>query len=173
MEHSDYTPDAVRTLARLSRLLERGAGELSLPQFRVLAVVDDGGDRASWLADRLALAKPTITSIVDGLVERGYLTRTADLGDRRATRIQLTRRGHRGHGHRRPHAGGGEGAAGRRRPPPQEVAVAVADAADPRRLRAVRGRLRAPLLRRTGGPRRAARPAHGHLRHPPAPRLRP
>src|SRR5437763_8896115 len=95
MAPSDFTPDAVRTLARLSRLLERGAGELSLPQFRVLTVVDDGGDRASWLADRLALAKPTITSIVDGLVERGYLTRTADLGDRRVTRIALTQRGRR------------------------------------------------------------------------------
>src|SRR5437763_3144391 len=91
----DYTPDAVRTLARVSRLLERSAGELSLAQFRVLAMVDDGGDRASWLADRLALARPTITSIVDGLVERGYLTRTADAGDRRVTRIALTQRGRR------------------------------------------------------------------------------
>ena len=66
MTSPDYTPDAVRTLARLSRLLERGAGELSLPQFRVLAMVEDGGDRASWLADRLALAKPTITALVEG-----------------------------------------------------------------------------------------------------------
>ena len=95
MAQPDYTPDAVRTLARLSRLLERGAGDLSLAQFRVLAMVDDGGDRASWLADRLALARPTITSIVDGLVERGYLTRTADAGDRRVTRIALTQRGRR------------------------------------------------------------------------------
>ena len=95
MTSPDYTPDAVRTLARLSRLLERGAGELSLPQFRVLAMVEDGGDRASWLADRLALAKPTITALVDGLVERGYLTRTADDGDRRVTRIALTQRGRR------------------------------------------------------------------------------
>ena len=95
MTRADYTPDAVRTLARLSRLLERGAGELSLAQFRVLAMVDDGGDRATWLADRLALAKPTITALVDGLVERGYLTRTADAGDRRVTRIALTQRGRR------------------------------------------------------------------------------
>ena len=95
MTRPDYTPDAVRTLARLSRLLERGAGELSLPQFRVLAMVEDGGDRASWLADRLALAKPTITALVDVLVDRGYLTRTADDGDRRVTRIALTQRGRR------------------------------------------------------------------------------
>src|SRR5437660_1296958 len=80
----------VRTLVRLSRLLERGAGDLSLSQYRVLAMVDDGGERASWLAERLAVAKPTITAVVDGLVERGYLARSADSFDRRATRITLT-----------------------------------------------------------------------------------
>jgi DNA-binding MarR family transcriptional regulator len=95
MARPDYTPDAVRTLARLSRLLERSAGELSLPQFRVLAMVDDGGERASWLADRLALARPTVTSLVDALVEKGYLTRSADTGDRRVTKICLTQRGRR------------------------------------------------------------------------------
>ena len=85
----------VRTLARLARMLERGAGELSLPQFRVLAMVDQGGERASHLAERLAVAKPTVTAVVDGLVERGYLSRSADADDRRATRIALTPAGRR------------------------------------------------------------------------------
>ena len=85
----------VRTLARLARLLERGAGGLSLPQFRLLALVDEGGERASQLAERLAVAKPTITAAVDGLVERGYLKRTADCDDRRATKITLTSAGRR------------------------------------------------------------------------------
>src|SRR5436305_14753557 len=83
----------VRTLARLARMLERGAGGLALPRFRVLAPVDEGGERASQLADRLAVAKPTITAVVDGLVERGYLKRTADCDDRRATKITLTAAG--------------------------------------------------------------------------------
>src|SRR5438105_1642647 len=83
----------VRTLTRLARMLERGAGDLSLPQFRVLALIDEGGERASQLADRLAVAKPTITAVVDGLVERGYLKRTADCEDRRATKITLTAAG--------------------------------------------------------------------------------
>jgi long-chain acyl-CoA synthetase len=74
-------------------MLERGAGGLSLPQFRVLALVEDGGERASQLADGLAVAKPTITAAVDGLVERGYLKRTADCDDRRATKITLTAAG--------------------------------------------------------------------------------
>lgn len=85
----------VRTLVRLARMLERAGGELSLPQYRVLALVDEGGERASHLAERLAVAKPTVTAVVDGLVDRGYLKRTADSDDRRATRITLTSPGRR------------------------------------------------------------------------------
>ena len=83
---------AVRTLARLSRLLERGGGDLSLPQFRLLAMVE-GGQRASFLADRLAVAKPKVTALVDGLVERGYVSRSQSTDDRRATQIALTSAG--------------------------------------------------------------------------------
>ena len=83
----------VRTLTRVARMLERNAGDLSLPQFRVLALVDEGGERASQLADLLAVAKPTITAVVDGLVHRGYLKRTADCDDRRVTKIALTAAG--------------------------------------------------------------------------------
>jgi long-chain acyl-CoA synthetase len=83
----------VRTLTRLARVLERASADLTLPQFRVLALVDEGGARASQLADRLAVAKPTITAVVDGLVDRGYLKRTADSDDRRATKITLTAAG--------------------------------------------------------------------------------
>ncbi len=74
-------------------MLERGARDLSLPQYRVLALVDEGGERASHLAERLAVAKPTVTAVVDGLVERRYLKRSADSDDRRATRITLTSAG--------------------------------------------------------------------------------
>src|SRR3954449_1239410 len=85
----------VRTLVRLARMLERRADGLSLPQYRVLALVDEGGERASHLAERLTVAKPTVTAVVDGLVERGCLKRTADCDDRRATRITLTSAGRR------------------------------------------------------------------------------
>jgi DNA-binding MarR family transcriptional regulator len=85
---------AVRTLARLSRLLERGGGGLSLPQFRLLAMVENG-QRASFLANRLAVAKPTVTALVDGLVERGYVSRSQSPDDRRATQIALTPAGRR------------------------------------------------------------------------------
>ncbi|HZQ85296.1 MAG TPA: MarR family transcriptional regulator [Acidimicrobiales bacterium] len=80
---------AVRTLARLSRLLERGGGDLSLPQFRLLAMVERG-QRASFLAHKLTVAKPTVTALVDGLVERGYVSRSQSPDDKRATDIALT-----------------------------------------------------------------------------------
>ncbi len=79
----------MRTLARLSRLLERGGGDLSLPQFRLLAMVERG-QRASFLANKLTIAKPTVTALVDGLVERGYVSRSQSADDKRATEIALT-----------------------------------------------------------------------------------
>ena len=82
--------DAIRTLARLARLLARASGDLSLPQYRVLATVSEGDERASRLAERLALARPTITAAVDGLVDRGLLTRSEVAGDRRAVRLTIT-----------------------------------------------------------------------------------
>jgi DNA-binding MarR family transcriptional regulator len=84
---------AVRTLARLSRLLEHAGTGLSLPQYRVLAMISEGDERATALAGRLSLAKPTITAAVDGLVERGLAARAVVAGDRRAVNIQITAAG--------------------------------------------------------------------------------
>ncbi len=82
-----------RTLARLARLLERACSELTLSQYRVLSLVARGDERASQLAGRLALAKPTITAAVDALVEHGLMTRSEVEGDRRAVRLAITRDG--------------------------------------------------------------------------------
>jgi DNA-binding MarR family transcriptional regulator len=81
---------AVRAVARLARVLECSLGGLSLAQYRVLAAVDDGGERATHLAEGLALAKPTVTAAVDGLAERGLLAREPVPRDRRSVRIALT-----------------------------------------------------------------------------------
>jgi DNA-binding MarR family transcriptional regulator len=83
--------DPTLTIARLSRLLENHSGpELSLPQFRVLGVLSGGEERASLLASRLSVAKPTLTAVIDGLVERGFVAREALDGDRRAVRLSIT-----------------------------------------------------------------------------------
>ncbi|MCA1692569.1 MAG: MarR family transcriptional regulator [Actinobacteria bacterium] len=91
----DDAPQAVRTLSRLARLLECSLDGLSFPQYRVLAAVDEGGDRTTHLACDLAVAKPTITAAVDGLVIRGYLKREPVPQDRRSIRIALTPAGKR------------------------------------------------------------------------------
>ena len=88
---------AVRTLARLSRLLENAGTGLTLPQFRLLAMVALGGERSTALAGRLSLSKPTITAAVDGLVERGLVTREMVEGDRRAVKVEITAGGRRLH----------------------------------------------------------------------------
>ena len=86
---------ATRALALAARSLERAAAarDLTLAQFRVLALVAAGDERSSLLADRLAVAKPTITAVVDGLVERGLVERAAVVGDRRSIRLTLTKAG--------------------------------------------------------------------------------
>src|SRR5947209_7506558 len=86
---------AARALALAARSLERAAGvcDLTLAQFRILASIAAGDERSSLLANRLAVAKPTITAVVDGLVERGFVVREAVAGDRRSIRVALTTAG--------------------------------------------------------------------------------
>jgi DNA-binding MarR family transcriptional regulator len=90
---STGTSDALRTLVRISRSLEHASTELTLPQYRLLAMIAKGDRQASHLAGRLALSKPTITAVVDGLVERGLLTRSEVAKDRRVVHLTLTRAG--------------------------------------------------------------------------------
>ncbi len=74
----------------LARVMERSSHDLSLPQYRILSLVARGDERATVLAGRLALTKPTVSAIVDALVERGALERHAVAGDRRSTQLVIT-----------------------------------------------------------------------------------
>jgi DNA-binding MarR family transcriptional regulator len=91
----DSLTEAARALVRVARMLEHAASELTLPQYRLLVMVAGGDQRASKLAGRLALSKPTVTAAVDGLVERGLLIRSEVPGDRRAVDLSLTDDGRR------------------------------------------------------------------------------
>jgi DNA-binding MarR family transcriptional regulator len=82
--------EAVRALARVSRVLERASGELSLAHYRVLAAVAGGDERASRVATRLAVGKPAISASVDALCRRGLLTREDVAHDQRAVTLRLT-----------------------------------------------------------------------------------
>lgn len=84
--------DVVRTVARLSRIFEKQLGEesMSLPQYRLLAFLSDGESAASALADWLAVSRPSITALVDGLVDKGWVTREHSPTDRRRVLHHLT-----------------------------------------------------------------------------------
>ena len=84
---------AVRALARLSRVVERASTELNLAHYRVLSAVAAGDQRASRLAARLALGKPAVSSAVDALCKRGLLLRTEAEEDQRAVTLSLTAAG--------------------------------------------------------------------------------
>jgi len=81
-------------VARLHRLLEHTPdAELTIPQYRLLGLLAAGDERSGMLARRLAVSKPTVTALVDGLVERGYAERLADADDRRSVTVSITSAG--------------------------------------------------------------------------------
>jgi DNA-binding MarR family transcriptional regulator len=81
-----------RAAARLAKRLEvaLGAVDLSMPQYRLLAYLSRRAEMASGLAGQLAVSPPTITTLVDGLVARNLVERSADTDDRRRVRHELT-----------------------------------------------------------------------------------
>jgi DNA-binding MarR family transcriptional regulator len=87
------TLEAVRALARASRLLERASSELSLAHYRVLAAIASGDERATRIAARLAIGKPAISAAVESLCQRGLLDRSEVAGDQRAAALHLTAQG--------------------------------------------------------------------------------
>lgn len=87
------TRDALRVLARLSRILENADSGVTVPQYRMLCALSEGGERSARLARRLAIRKPTATALADGLVAAGYATRGGDADDRRVVRLELTPHG--------------------------------------------------------------------------------
>jgi DNA-binding MarR family transcriptional regulator len=85
---------AVMIVLRLFRALERVDSSLTPQQYRIMKLAGAGGERSARLAERLAVAKPTLTAIADGLVAAGYARRDAEAGDRRVVRLCLTAAGH-------------------------------------------------------------------------------
>jgi DNA-binding MarR family transcriptional regulator len=93
------THDDNRTLGRaaawLAKQVEIGLGsvDLSLPQYRVLGLLDESSAVSSDLAERLAVRPPSVTAVVDGLVSRGLVERRNVETDRRRVDHVLTDHG--------------------------------------------------------------------------------
>src|SRR5262245_53464732 len=81
-----------RAVVRLSRQVEITLSEsqLSVAQFRLLDRLSGGSAAGRSLAEWLAVKPPSITALVDGLVARGLVARTADVADRRRITHEVT-----------------------------------------------------------------------------------
>jgi DNA-binding MarR family transcriptional regulator len=89
--------DATRVLAGVAlRSLEVLDGAVSLPQFRVLAVLADLRQaRSARVASALGLEASTVTRLVDRLVASGHMSREVDPSNHSAVTLELTPRGRR------------------------------------------------------------------------------
>jgi DNA-binding MarR family transcriptional regulator len=88
---------AVRAVAFTARRLERALGEseMTLPQFRVLALVASSSARAGRIAEQAAVSRPSLTGLLDGLEARGWIRRVGVAGDRRGVLPEVTAAGGR------------------------------------------------------------------------------
>ena len=98
MDHEPSTGDLVMALARRVRREHAealAAWDVTPSQARALRVLSsrDGGMRPSVLAGELRIAPRSATDVVDGLEDRGWVSRAADPTDRRATVLSLTAAG--------------------------------------------------------------------------------
>jgi DNA-binding MarR family transcriptional regulator len=90
---SELPAESVRTLAMVSRILERCLTDMTLPQFRVLGLIARAPERASRLARQAAVSRPSLTGVLDGLEARGWVRRRDVDGDRRGVNLEVTAAG--------------------------------------------------------------------------------
>jgi long-chain acyl-CoA synthetase len=88
-----------RIAAWLARHVELALDEVGLSpaQYRVLVLLAEAADGKavpSVLAERLAVTRPSVTAVVDGLVARGLVVRRPDEVDRRRVEHSLSAAGH-------------------------------------------------------------------------------
>ena len=93
LRRAELPADSVRTLAILSRILERSLPDMSLPQFRILGLIDRAPERANHLARQAAISRPSLTGLLDGLEARGWVRRLEVDGDRRGVSLEATAAG--------------------------------------------------------------------------------
>jgi DNA-binding MarR family transcriptional regulator len=85
---------AVLRLARRLRQLRDDRHELGSNQLSAMSVLLNQGDLTMGeLATEELMQPPSMTRIVNGLEERGLVTRTSDPHDRRTARVSLTEEG--------------------------------------------------------------------------------
>jgi DNA-binding MarR family transcriptional regulator len=83
------------TVIALSRAIEIAVNETGLTssQFRALSLVRAGITSSGVLARFLAVRPPTVTTVMNGLVEDDLVARSRSTDDRRRVDYELTRKG--------------------------------------------------------------------------------
>jgi MarR family transcriptional regulator, organic hydroperoxide resistance regulator len=84
----DFFQAARRARGRAAR--DPSPGGLSLAQYHLLEPLGAGPRTNRELAELAGVSAPTATRIVDGLLDRGFVSRVEDPTDRRAVVISLT-----------------------------------------------------------------------------------
>lgn len=88
----DVVPAIMRTVR--TQMRAAGATQLSVPQFRTLGFIDrQRGASLSDAAAHIGLTLPSMSKLVDGLVERKLVVRQSHANDRRRITLALTARG--------------------------------------------------------------------------------
>ena len=87
--------EAAQAATRLARQVAVALGDLDLSpsQYRLLLFLSEGNAAASAVAGRLAVSRPSVTALADGLERRGLLQRKSDPADRRKVAHELTKAG--------------------------------------------------------------------------------
>lgn len=90
--HAELALDVVRSAARLTRAASKIPGvTYSSIAWRVLADLErDGATRVTDLAAAQRVAQPTMTALVQRVEGEGWVRRSADPGDKRATLVTIT-----------------------------------------------------------------------------------
>ncbi len=84
-----------RALVAVSARSISGASAVTLPQFRMLVVLDQADTNLSRLAESLDVAPSTAMRMVDRLIEARMVERTTRSDDRRQIHLSLTAAGRR------------------------------------------------------------------------------
>jgi DNA-binding MarR family transcriptional regulator len=84
-----------RALVALSARSIAGVGRVTLPQFRMLVVLEAGPTNLNGLAAALDVAPSTATRMVDRLLAAGLVQRRVPAADRREIALALTAAGRR------------------------------------------------------------------------------
>lgn len=89
----------VKILGQVQQDLERAlkAHDFSLARLHTLGFLvgtaDDGGARPSEIAERLGVTRASVTSLLDGMLKKGWIERRSREGDRRSLVITVTPQG--------------------------------------------------------------------------------